>query len=153
MTIRFRTLDTDSRWNYTALYDVFLKGLPDQIQDWLVPLDLPSDLDSLITLAVRMDNRLQARKRNHHHAMSGAALHPLHPVDGVPQASHHQCHRERVPQEKERNPCNWESKTVHEWGAIATCRRGGASTVGSKDISLQLVQQKDTLPRNVLSEL
>ncbi len=60
--IRFHTLATDSRWNATALYDVFLKGLSDQIQDLLVPLDLPSNLDSLITLAIRTDNRLQERK-------------------------------------------------------------------------------------------
>lgn len=45
-------------------YDIFLKGLSDQIQDLLVPLDLPSDLDSLITLAIRTDNRLQERQRS-----------------------------------------------------------------------------------------
>ncbi|KAK0136995.1 Retrotransposon-derived protein PEG10 [Merluccius polli] len=61
--IRFRTLATESGWNDTALYNVFLKGLSDPIQDLLVPLDLPPDLDSLISLAIRMDNRLQERKQ------------------------------------------------------------------------------------------
>ena len=61
--IRFRTLATESRWNDTALYDVFLKGLSDPIQDLLVPLDLPPDLDSLISLTIRTDNRLQERKQ------------------------------------------------------------------------------------------
>lgn len=62
--IRFRTLAADSGWNGTALYDIFLKGLSDQIQDLLVPLDLPPDLNSLITLAIRTDNRLQERQRS-----------------------------------------------------------------------------------------
>lgn len=61
--IRFRTLAMESGWNTTSLYDVFLRGLSDQIQDLLVPLDLPLDLDSLIALAIRTDNRLQERRR------------------------------------------------------------------------------------------
>ena len=73
--IRFRTLATDSGWNATALYDVFLKVLSDQIQDLLVPLDLPSDLDSLITLAIRTDNRLQERQRSRNLAASSAGRH------------------------------------------------------------------------------
>lgn len=35
--IRFCTLATDSRWNATALYNVFLKGLSARIQDMTVP--------------------------------------------------------------------------------------------------------------------
>ena len=68
--IHFRTLATDSGWNSTALYDVFLKGLSDQIQDLLVPLDLPSSLDSIITLAIRTDKRLQERRRDCNQASS-----------------------------------------------------------------------------------
>ncbi|KAK0151824.1 hypothetical protein N1851_006805 [Merluccius polli] len=49
--IRFRTLAAESGWNDTALYDVFLKGLAAPLQDLLVPLDLPSDVDSLTTKA------------------------------------------------------------------------------------------------------
>lgn len=55
--IHFRTLAAESRWNNTALYDVFLKGLAPAIQDLLVPLDLPTDLDALIALGIRTDNR------------------------------------------------------------------------------------------------
>lgn len=62
--IRFRTLATDSGWNSAALYDVFLRGLSDPIQDLLVPLDSPATLDSLINLAIRTDNCLQERKRS-----------------------------------------------------------------------------------------
>ena len=54
----------ESGWNATALYDVFLKGLSAPIQDLLVPLDLPTDVDALIALAIQTDNRLvQLRKQ------------------------------------------------------------------------------------------
>ena len=55
--IHFRTLAAESGWNNTALYNTFLKGLTPTIQDLLVPLDLPADLDALIALAIRTDNR------------------------------------------------------------------------------------------------
>ena len=60
--IRFRTLASESGWNTTALYDVFLKGLANPILERLLPLDLPTDLDSLIALAIRTDNRLEEFK-------------------------------------------------------------------------------------------
>ena len=59
----FRTLAAESGWNNAALYDVILKGLSADIQDLLVPLDLPTSLDALIALAIRTDNRCtQLRK-------------------------------------------------------------------------------------------
>ena len=51
--IHFRTLAAESRWNNTALYNIFLKGLAPTIQDLLSPLDLPTGLDALIALAIR----------------------------------------------------------------------------------------------------
>uniref|UniRef100_A0AAQ4QDU8 CCHC-type domain-containing protein n=1 Tax=Gasterosteus aculeatus aculeatus TaxID=481459 RepID=A0AAQ4QDU8_GASAC len=62
--IRFRTLAADSGWNATALYDAFISGLSDPIQDLLVPLDLPEDLDAVIALAVRTDHRLKTRMQD-----------------------------------------------------------------------------------------
>ncbi|KAM9781485.1 uncharacterized protein ACBT44_022670 isoform 1-T3 [Syngnathus typhle] len=61
--IRFRTLAAGCGWNPTALYDVFLKGLSGTIQDQLVPFNPPADLDALIALAIRTDNRLQDWKK------------------------------------------------------------------------------------------
>jgi len=57
--IRFRTLAVESGWDNTALYDIFLKGLATRIQELLLPVDLPADLDSLISLAIRTDNRVR----------------------------------------------------------------------------------------------
>ena len=53
--IHFRTLAAESGWNNTALYDIFLKGLSSDLQDLLVPLDLPTSLDALIALAICTD--------------------------------------------------------------------------------------------------
>ena len=62
--INFRTLVAESGWNNAALYVVFLKGLAPSIQDLLLPLDLPTDLEALIALAIRTDNRrLQLRQQ------------------------------------------------------------------------------------------
>ena len=55
--IHFRTLVAESGWNNAALYDIFLKGLSPDIEDLLVPLDLPMSLDTLIALAIHTDNR------------------------------------------------------------------------------------------------
>ena len=56
--IRFRTLAAESGWNTTALYDVFFKGLANHVRERLLTFDLPTDLDALIALAIRTDNRL-----------------------------------------------------------------------------------------------
>ena len=54
---------TSALWQQRAVgtmqpyIDVFLKGLANSIQDLLVPLDLPTDLDTLIALTIRTDNR------------------------------------------------------------------------------------------------
>lgn len=41
----FWTLAVESGWNDVTLYDMFLKGLATQIQELLLPLDLPTYLD------------------------------------------------------------------------------------------------------------
>ena len=43
---------------------IFLKGLAPSIQDLIVPLDSPTDLDALVALAIRTDNqRLQLQRQ------------------------------------------------------------------------------------------
>lgn len=61
--IRFRTLAADSEWNGSSLCDTFLHSLSDELKDHLAPLDLPADFDSLVALAVKIDNRLYERRR------------------------------------------------------------------------------------------
>ncbi|KAK5885227.1 hypothetical protein CesoFtcFv8_018959 [Champsocephalus esox] len=61
--IEFRTLAAESGWNSAALFDAFLHGLSDPIKDQLAPLQLPEDVDSLIAMAIRVDQRLAERER------------------------------------------------------------------------------------------
>uniref|UniRef100_A0A8C7X486 CCHC-type domain-containing protein n=1 Tax=Oryzias sinensis TaxID=183150 RepID=A0A8C7X486_9TELE len=61
--IEFRTLAAESGWNPAALVDAFLEGLSEVLKDNLAPLELPSSLEPLIALVIRIDNRLQDRRR------------------------------------------------------------------------------------------
>jgi len=64
--IKFRTLAAECKWNEEAQWDMFLHGLADRVQQEIYQLDLPTSLDGLIELALRVDARLQeraARKR------------------------------------------------------------------------------------------
>ncbi|KAF7641499.1 hypothetical protein LDENG_00279350, partial [Lucifuga dentata] len=54
--IKFRTLAADSGWNNHSLTDAFRHGLAEEVKDQLAPLDLPANLDSLVSLAVKIDN-------------------------------------------------------------------------------------------------
>lgn len=60
-SIDFRTLAAECGWNSEAQWDMFFHGLADHIQDEIYALELPKTLDALISLAIRVDNRLQRR--------------------------------------------------------------------------------------------
>ena len=62
-SIDFRTRARQSNWNESALRDSFLHSLADYIKDELVSHDLPSTLDGVIERAIRVDLRIQARRR------------------------------------------------------------------------------------------
>uniref|UniRef100_UPI0037E7A689 uncharacterized protein n=1 Tax=Semicossyphus pulcher TaxID=241346 RepID=UPI0037E7A689 len=61
-SIRFRTLAAESEWDENSLSDTFLHNLSEDIKDHLAPLDLPPDFDSLVALAIKIDNRLHERR-------------------------------------------------------------------------------------------
>ena len=61
--IEFRTAAADSGWNSPALIDAFMNGLTEPIKDHLAPLELPQDLEAIIAMAIRVDNRLRERER------------------------------------------------------------------------------------------
>lgn len=62
-SIDFRTRARRSDWNSSALCDAFLHGLADAIKDKLVSYELPSTLDDLIQLAIKVDLRMGARRQ------------------------------------------------------------------------------------------
>lgn len=82
-SVEFRTLAADSKWNDEALRGVFVKGLNESLKDELASRDEPSDLDSLVSLAIRLDNRLRERHRERagRSSQSGASRYsPPHPT-------------------------------------------------------------------------
>ncbi|KAE8287207.1 hypothetical protein D5F01_LYC15176 [Larimichthys crocea] len=61
--IAFGTLAADSGWNQPALVDAFFNGHSERVKDSLTPLDLPSELDVLVSLASKIDKRLLEHDR------------------------------------------------------------------------------------------
>ncbi|XP_032364699.1 uncharacterized protein LOC116679100 [Etheostoma spectabile] len=57
------TLAADSGWNEEALRGVFINGLTEVIKDELAVRDEPDSLDKLVSLAIKLDNRLRERRR------------------------------------------------------------------------------------------
>jgi hypothetical protein len=57
-SIEFRTLAAECQWNEEAQWDMFLHGLADRVQREIYALDLPTSLNGLIELALRVDARL-----------------------------------------------------------------------------------------------
>ncbi len=63
LAVDFRTLAMESGWNQEALTVAFNRALSDEIKDELAARDPATDLESLIDMAIRLDNRLQERRR------------------------------------------------------------------------------------------
>ncbi|KAK7884344.1 hypothetical protein WMY93_027467 [Mugilogobius chulae] len=62
-SVEFRTLAAEAKWDDVALQSVFVNGLSEQLKDELALKDDSNDLDSLISTAIRLDNRLRERRR------------------------------------------------------------------------------------------
>lgn len=61
--VEFRTLAAGSGWNDLALQGAFRRGLCEGVKDELATRDEAASLDALISLAIRVDNRLRERRR------------------------------------------------------------------------------------------
>ena len=61
--IQFQTLAASCDWNKGALRARFLDGLDDSIQDEIATHELPSDMDSMVDLALRIESRLLRRRQ------------------------------------------------------------------------------------------
>ncbi len=60
--IEFRTIAAGSRWNNEALMVCFQGGLSEPLQDELVTREPAADLESLVAMAICLDNRLRKRR-------------------------------------------------------------------------------------------
>ncbi len=66
-SIEFRTLAAECKWNEEAQWDMFLHGLADRIQREIFAIELPTSLDGLIDLSLRVDSQLQQRDQRARH--------------------------------------------------------------------------------------
>ena len=58
-SIEFRTLAAECQWNEEAQWDMFLHGLADRVHKEIYLLELPTSLNGLIDLALRVDARIE----------------------------------------------------------------------------------------------
>uniref|UniRef100_A0A8K9UV32 Gypsy retrotransposon integrase-like protein 1 n=1 Tax=Oncorhynchus mykiss TaxID=8022 RepID=A0A8K9UV32_ONCMY len=62
-SIEFRTLAASSGWNEPALLARFLEGLRAEVKDEILSREVPSSVDSLIELVIRIERRVDLRHR------------------------------------------------------------------------------------------
>lgn len=62
-SIEFRTLSTTCGWNEPALIARFLEALNPELKDEIFMRELPTRLDALIDLAIRVEKRFDLRRR------------------------------------------------------------------------------------------
>lgn len=86
-SIDFRILAAESGWNEAALKSAFLKGLSEEMKDQLSTRGEPDSLESLISLSIRIDNRLQERRRVCKVVVSSLPQNKLHHTDSIPPAT------------------------------------------------------------------
>ncbi|KAL0153910.1 hypothetical protein M9458_050779, partial [Cirrhinus mrigala] len=55
---------SECHWNLEAQWDMFLHGLADYIKDEICSLELPTSLDGLVDLAIRVDTRLPCKSQS-----------------------------------------------------------------------------------------
>uniref|UniRef100_A0A8D0AQG0 Reverse transcriptase n=1 Tax=Sander lucioperca TaxID=283035 RepID=A0A8D0AQG0_SANLU len=80
-SVEFRTLAAELGWDDRALQSIFFKGLNENVKDSLVGRAESSTLPDLISLAIRIDNRLRERRRERAASSNPFAYSPA--KDGV----------------------------------------------------------------------
>ena len=77
--INFQTLAADGGWEGRSLVDAFIHGLTHEVRDELLAREVPYDLERLIALAIRVDVRLEDRRRWRQSRSSPPRVRPNHP--------------------------------------------------------------------------
>lgn len=72
--IEFRTLAVESGWNEASLLAAFINGLSERLKDELVTHPEPVNLDNLIALTIRIDNRCRERRRQRQRNPAGDVI-------------------------------------------------------------------------------
>lgn len=62
-SVDFRITAEEAGWDKLALCGIYVNFLSDQLKDQLTTRDDPGSLDELISLSIKIDNRLKERRR------------------------------------------------------------------------------------------
>ncbi len=117
--IDFRTLASESRWDSEALVSTFYRGLSEDVKDELASRDWGSSLEELITLAIRIDNRVRERRRERRTPQ----VMPMQAPPNIPEMAH-------LNQNQRMNPCSWEGLACHQRRERDAGEKVVVSTVG-----------------------
>ena len=120
MLLSSTRLVAESGWHKVSLKAVFVNGLSELLKDELVSHPVSKDLDDLISLSIRIDNRCHERRREKRRNPGGDVTPHRRedsPVQGGPilvpaQFSHRNLHSER--RTPRANRCTWEG-TSSAW--------------------------------------
>ncbi len=82
--IDFLTLASKSRWDSKALVSTFYRGLSEDVKYELASRVWGSSLKELITLAIRIDNRVRERRREHR----TPRVMPMQAPPNIPEMAH-----------------------------------------------------------------
>lgn len=87
-SIDFRILAAETGWDQKALQGVFFRGLSEELKDQLAARDETSSLEELISLAIRLDNRLAERRRERvaKRSQAPSTFYPSQPRQPAPAA-------------------------------------------------------------------
>ena len=141
-TVEFWTLAVESGWNEEALQGVFLNALGSDVKDELTSREESSDLEHLITLAIRVDNRLRERRRERalrFHATSSISASSFGLFSTAPRAEASfgvRAHADRThaplprgegaPDSLPSLPLLWSDGPLPVWMSLSTGKRAGS---------------------------
>ncbi|KAK7940549.1 hypothetical protein WMY93_003875 [Mugilogobius chulae] len=124
-SLNFRIAAAESGWDETALQGAFFHGLNENMKDELAARDECSDLESLISLAVRLDNRLRERRRE----KASSTRYTFYATPPAPLKSEQESTKPNL-HPVQRNLCNWDAYAWIQLNDSAASCPVSASTVG-----------------------
>lgn len=92
--VSFRILAAESGWNDSALQAIFFKGLAGELKDELAVREECNSFNSLVDLAIRLDNRMRERARERQRTRSRRLISGTQPsspgsAPGLPDTTHY----------------------------------------------------------------
>jgi hypothetical protein len=164
-TTKFKQLQSRIDWDDAALRTVFENGLKDTIKDALVHHDKPGDLQSLVEMATRIDNRMWERSQQKNKAqplVANTKKHRRHiridregdviMTDKVQSKDRKPSGKRQDGLSKEERQKRYDNKACLRCGEVGHFRRDcpkGESTGKQGTVKIGMIRQGTPYPKNV----